>query len=76
MIILGTNVLSESLRPEPTKQVGRGAAQDGAGVYFTTVGEAKPRHGVVILLAGTPARAYTTIAAARTTSRRGFSGRR
>ncbi len=45
MIILDTNVLSELLRPAPAKQVERWlAAQDGAKVYFTTVGEAELRH--------------------------------
>ena len=53
MIILDTNVLSELLRPDPARQVERWlAAQDGAKVYFTTVGEAELRHGVAILPAG------------------------
>jgi predicted nucleic acid-binding protein len=53
MIILDTNVLSELLRPQPARQVEQWlAAQDGAKVYFTTVGEAELRHGVAILPAG------------------------
>ncbi|MCX7228271.1 MAG: PIN domain-containing protein [Burkholderiales bacterium] len=53
MIILDTNVLSELLRPAPARQVERWlSAQDGAKVYFTTVGEAELRHGVAILAAG------------------------
>lgn len=53
MIILDTNVLSELLRPEPAKAVDRWlAAQDGAKVFFTTVGEAELRHGVALLPAG------------------------
>lgn len=53
MIILDTNVLSELLRPEPARQVERWlSAQDGAKVYFTTVGEAELRYGVAILAAG------------------------
>jgi predicted nucleic acid-binding protein len=53
MIILDTNVLSELLRPAPARQVERWlAGQDGAHVYFTTVGEAELRHGVAILPAG------------------------
>lgn len=53
MIILDTNVLSELLRPAPARQVERWlSAQDGAKVYFTTIGEAELRHGVAILPAG------------------------
>ena len=61
MIILDTNVLSELLRPEPARQVERWlAAQDGARVYFTTVGEAELRHGVAILPAGKRRHALTS----------------
>lgn len=61
MIILDTNVLSELLRPDPSKRVERWpAAQDGAMVYFTTVGEAEPRHGVAILPAGKRRNALST----------------
>ena len=61
MIILDTNVLSELLRPEPARQVERWlAAQDGARVYFTTVGEAELRHGVAILPAGKRRNALTS----------------
>ena len=61
MIILDTNVLSELLRPEPSREVERWlAAQAGAEVYFTTVGEAELRHGVAILPAGTRRNALTT----------------
>ena len=61
MIILDTNVLSELLRPEPARQVERWlSAQDGAKVYFTTVGEAELRHGVAILPAGKRRNALTT----------------
>ena len=53
MIVLDTNVLSELLRPIPATQVEAWlAAQDGASVYFTAVGEAELRHGVAILPAG------------------------
>jgi len=53
MIVLDTNVISEMLRPRPTPQVGAWlAAQDGASVYFTAIGEAELRHGVAILPAG------------------------
>ena len=53
MIILDTNVVSELLRPAPAPQVEAWlSAQDGANVYFTTVGEAELRHGVAILPAG------------------------
>lgn len=53
MILVDTNVLSELLRPEPAKQVERWlSAQDGAKVYFTTVGEGELRHGVALLPAG------------------------
>jgi len=61
MIILDTNVLSELLRPAPAGQVERWlAAQDGAKVYFTTVGEAELRLGVAILSAGKRRAALTT----------------
>jgi hypothetical protein len=53
MIILDTNVISELLRPQPAQQVERWlAAQDGAKVCFTTVGEAELRYGVAMLPAG------------------------
>jgi predicted nucleic acid-binding protein len=61
MIILDTNVLSELLRPDPAKPVERWlSAQDGAKVYFSTVGEAELRHGVAILPAGKRRNALTT----------------
>lgn len=60
MIILDTNVLSELLRPAPAGQVERWlAAQDGAKVYFTTVGEAELRLGVAMLPAGKRRTAFT-----------------
>ncbi len=53
MIILDTNVLSELLRPSPARQVEAWlSTQDGAQVYFTTIGEAELRHGVAIMPAG------------------------
>ena len=53
MIILDTNIISEILRPAPAPQVEAWlAAQDGALLYFTTVGEAQLRHGVAILPTG------------------------
>jgi predicted nucleic acid-binding protein len=53
MIILDTNVLSELLRPTPARQVEAWlAAQDGASVFFTAVGEAELRHGLAILPTG------------------------
>lgn len=53
MIVLDTNVLSELLRPAPSRQVERWlSSQDGETVYFTAVGEAELRHGVAILPAG------------------------
>ena len=61
MIILDTNVLSELLRPDPAKEVERWlAAQDGAKVYFTAVGEAELRHGVAVLPAGKRRNALST----------------
>ena len=61
MIILDTNVLSELLRPDPSRQVERWlAAQDGTKDYFTTVGEAELRHGVAILPAGKRRNALST----------------
>jgi predicted nucleic acid-binding protein len=53
MIVLDTNVISELLRPAPALQVEDWLAkQDGATVYFTTVGEAELRHGVAIMPTG------------------------
>jgi predicted nucleic acid-binding protein len=53
VIILDTNVISELLRPVPARQVEAWLSeQDGALIYFTTVGEAELRHGVSILPAG------------------------
>jgi predicted nucleic acid-binding protein len=53
MIVLDTNVISELLRPAPARQVEDWlAAQDGASVYFTAVGEAELRHGLAILPTG------------------------
>lgn len=61
MIVLDTNVLSELLRPEPARQVEQWlAAQDGAKVYFTAIGEAELRHGVAILPAGKRRTSLTT----------------
>ena len=53
MIVLDTNVVCELLRPAPAQQVESWlSAQDGALIYFTTVGEAELRHGVSIFPAG------------------------
>lgn len=53
MIILDTNVVSELLRPAPAPQVEAWlASQDGATVYFTSVGEAELRYGLAIMPAG------------------------
>jgi predicted nucleic acid-binding protein len=62
MIILDTNVVSELLRPAPSPAVEAWlAAQDGATVFFTAIGEAELRLGVAILPTG---RRRTTIAEA------------
>lgn len=53
MIIVDTNVISELFRPAPAKQVETWLAdQDGANLYFTTIGEAELRYGVAILPSG------------------------
>jgi len=53
MIILDTNVVSELLRPAPSPAVEAWlAAQDGASIFFTAIGEAELRLGVAILPAG------------------------
>lgn len=53
MIIVDTNVISELFRPAPARQVETWLAdQDGANLYFTTIGEAELRHGVAILPSG------------------------
>jgi predicted nucleic acid-binding protein len=62
MIILDTNVVSELLRPAPSPAVEAWlAAQDGATVFFTAIGEAELRLGVAILPTG---RRHTTLAEA------------
>ena len=49
MIIIDTNVLSELLRPTPAAQVEAWLSeQDGAEVYFTSVGEAELRYGLAL----------------------------
>lgn len=53
MIIVDTNVISELFRPAPARQVETWLAdQDGANLYFTTIGETELRHGVEILPSG------------------------
>lgn len=53
MIVLDTNVLSELLRPHPAAPVESWlAAQDGARIWFTAVGEAELRYGVAMLPPG------------------------
>jgi predicted nucleic acid-binding protein len=53
MIILDTTVVSELLRPAPSPAVEAWlAAQDGATVFFTAIGEAELRLGVAIVPAG------------------------
>jgi toxin FitB len=62
MIILDTNVVSELLRPAPSPAVEAWlAAQDGATVFFTAIGEAELRLGVAIL---PTRRRHTTLAEA------------
>ncbi len=52
-VILDTNVISELLRPVPNAHVVAWlSAQNSATLYFTTVGEAELRRGVMILPAG------------------------
>lgn len=53
LVVLGTNIISELLRPAPNKQVEAWlSAQDGENVYFTTVGAAKLQFGLALLPAG------------------------
>lgn len=53
MIVLDTNVISELLRPQPAPHVEAWLSdQEGAKLYFTTVGEAELRHSVALLPAG------------------------
>jgi len=53
LIVLDTNVVSELLRPESARAVVAWlAAQDGANIRFTTVGEAELRQGIAILPKG------------------------
>ncbi len=62
MILLDTNVVSELLRPIPDPQVEAWlAAQDGATIWFTAVGEAELRYGVAILPEGRRRRAIAHV---------------
>ena len=53
MIVLDTNVLSEAVRPAPSKTVLKWlAAQDPMGVFTTTITQAEILYGVEVLPAG------------------------
>jgi predicted nucleic acid-binding protein len=53
MIVLDTNVLSESLRPEPSERVGRWvAAQSPQDMFITTITIAEMLYGLEITPAG------------------------
>jgi predicted nucleic acid-binding protein len=53
MILLDTNVVSELMRPAPTKAVlAWFAAQDAADLYLSAIGEAELRRGAAMLPAG------------------------
>ena len=52
-LLLDTNVVSELLRPSPNPAVeGWVAARPAAELYFSAVGEAELRYGVVMLPTG------------------------
>ena len=62
MIILDTNVLSESIRPVPTNQVVAWmAAQPASSLFTTSVVEAELFYGVGLLAHGTLASAVKAI---------------
>ena len=53
MIVLDTNVLSETLKPSPSEIVMRWlAAQDPSAVYITTITQAEVLYGVEVLPPG------------------------
>lgn len=53
MIVLDTNVVSELMRPAPSKRVAQwAAAQPVVSLYTTTVTEAEILHGIMLLAAG------------------------
>lgn len=53
MIILDTNVVSELMRPSPSKDVvGWVAAQPASGLYTTSVSQAEILHGILLLAPG------------------------
>ena len=53
MSVLDTNVVSELMRPSPNPAVEQWvAARPAASLFFSAVGEAELRYGVVILAAG------------------------
>jgi toxin FitB len=78
MIVLDTNVLSESLRPEPSERVGRWvAAQSPQDMFITTITIAEMLYGLEITPAGKRRAGWEAAweAAIERIISRGFDGR-
>ena len=74
MIVLDTNVLSELMKPAPSKRVVAWmAAEPAQGLYTTSVTQAEILHGVMLLPSGHRRRAFEK--AAEEMFREEFAGR-
>lgn len=74
MIVLDTNVLSELMRPAPSRQVARWVEEQPAAALFTTsITQAEILHGILLLPAGR--RRDALEAAARAMFAQDFEGR-
>jgi predicted nucleic acid-binding protein len=74
MIVLDTNVLSELMKPAPSKRVVNWmAAQPAQSLYTTSVAQAEILHGVMLLPSGRRRTAFET--AAEEMFREEFAGR-
>ena len=74
MIVLDTNILSELMKPAPSKRVVAWmAAQPAQSLYTTSVTQAEILHGVMLLPSGRRRKAFET--AAEDMFREEFAGR-
>ena len=74
MIVLDTNVLSELMKPAPSKQViARVAAQPIQSLFTTSITEAEILHGIMLLPSGRRRRTFESLA--KEMFREEFAGR-
>ncbi len=74
MIVIDTNILSELMKPTPSKRVVTWmAAQPAQSLYTTSITQAEILHGVMLLPSGRRRRAFET--AAEEMFREEFAGR-